>query len=94
METPSSTTELDVIDLIINVLRDHEDTLDRLIERLDILISHFEEYIIEDKIILLKKLDTSIRVETLTERINILEQQIKKNGKLLESYLILIKKYL
>ena len=94
MESPSSTTELDVIDLIINVLRDHEDTLDRLIERLDILISHFEEYIIEDKIILLKKLDTSTRVETLTERINILEQQIKKNGKLLESYLILIKKYL
>jgi len=76
-----------VIDLIINVLSEHEGTLDRLIERLDTLIRYFEQYIFEDKINLLKKIDTSTGIEILTDRIQLLEQQIKKNQELLEYYL-------
>lgn len=87
MNFASAREKIDVIDLIINVLSEHEGTLDRLIERLDTLIRYFEQYIFEDKINLLKKIDTSTGIEILTDRIQLLEQQIKKNQELLEYYL-------
>ena len=36
-------SKLDVLDLVISVLKDHEKSLDRLLERLDTLIESFSQ---------------------------------------------------
>lgn len=41
--------KLDVLDFIINILREHESALDNLIRRLDMLCQEFERSIMREK---------------------------------------------
>lgn len=65
---------MDALDLIINVLREHERALDRLIERIEHLYPRHERWILEEKPDILQT-----RMLTLSMITNILENKMFNN---------------
>ncbi len=75
---------IDVIDLIINVLKEHEDSLDNLVERLEVLNKDLEQSMNESSFYASSKSNSS---EALNRKIVELEKRIEKYRKIIKKIL-------
>ena len=75
---------IDVIDLIINVLKEHENSLDNLVERLEILNKDLEQSMNESSFYANSKSDSSV---TFNRKIVELEKRIEKYRKIIKKIL-------
>ena len=72
----SDRAKLDVVDLMINVLREHERSLDLLIERLETVVQGMQE-ILDDKSDLSPTYEME-KTKELSEKVQELERQIRE----------------
>ena len=75
---------IDVIDLIINVLKEHENSLDDLVERLEVLNKDLEQSMNESSFYASGKSNSS---EALNRKIVELEKRIEKYRKIIKKIL-------
>lgn len=75
---------IDIVDLIINVLKEHENSLDNLVERLEVLNKDLEESMNESSFYAGSKSDSS---EALNRKIVELEKRIEKYRKIIKKIL-------
>jgi DNA-binding transcriptional MerR regulator len=76
--------KIDVIDLIINVLKEHENSLDNLVERLEVLNKDLEQSMNESSFYARSKNNSS---EALNRKIVELEKRIEKYRKIIKKIL-------
>ena len=76
--------KIDVIDLIINVLKEHENSLDNLVERLEVLNKDLEQSMNKSSFYASSKSNSS---EALNRKIVELEKRIEKYRKIIKKIL-------
>ena len=76
-----SLDKIDVVDLIINVLKEHENSLDNLVERLEILNKDLEQSMNESSFYVSR--ESAFSSEALNRKIAELEKQIEKYRKII-----------
>ena len=75
---------IDVVDMIINVLKEHENSLDNLVERLEVLNKDLEQSMNESSFYASSKSNSS---EALNRKIVELEKRIEKYRKIIKKIL-------
>jgi len=75
---------IDIVDLIINVLKEHENSLDNLVERLEVLNKDLEQSMNESSFYAGGKSNSS---EALNRKIVELEKRIEKYRKIIKKIL-------
>ena len=75
---------IDVVDMIINVLKEHENSLDNLVERLEVLNKDLEQSMNESSFYTSSKSNSS---EALNRKIVELEKRIEKYRKIIKKIL-------